>query len=66
METMKPLNCNFKNTIYLTECNQSWKQCTGSSKTKFLYRANNCKSTHRNFKNKKVPKEALKQKIFHE
>ena len=61
------LNCNSKNKVYLIECNQCWKQYTGSSKTKFRYRANNYKSTHRKFKNKKqVPKEALKQKVFHE
>ena len=46
------------------ECNQCWKQYTGSSKTKFCYRANNYKSTHCKFKNKKqVPKETLKQNI---
>ena len=61
------LNCNSKNTVYLIECNQCWKQYTGSSKTKFRYRANNYKSTHRKFKNKKqVPKKTLKQKVFHE
>ena len=27
------LNCNSKNTVYLIECNQCWKQYTGSSKT---------------------------------
>ena len=63
----KPLNCNSKITVYLIECNQCWKQYTGSSKTKFHYRANNYKSTHRKFKNKKqVLEEALKQKYFHE
>ena len=61
------LNYNSKNTVYLIECNQCWKQYTGSSKTKFRYRANNYKSTHRKFKNKKqVEKGALKQKTFHE
>ena len=65
--THQALNCNSKNTVYLIECNQCRKQYTGSSKTKFRYRANNYKSTHRKFKNKKqVPKEALKQKVFHE
>ena len=63
----KSLNCNSKNTIYLIECNQCWKQYTGNSKTKFRYRAINYKSTRYKIKNKKeVPKEALKQKIFHE
>ena len=56
----KPLNCNSKNTVYLIEYNQSCKQHTGSSKTKFCYRANNYKSTHCKFK----IKETLKQKIF--
>ena len=59
------LNCKSKNAVYLIECNQCWKQYTGSSKTKFRYRANNYKSTDRKFKNqKRVPKEALKQKVF--
>ena len=48
----KPINCNSKNTVYLLECNQCWKQYTGSSKTKFRYMANNYESTHRKFKNK--------------
>ena len=61
------LNCNSKNAVYLIEYNQCWKQHTGSSKTKFRYRANNYKSAHHKFKNKKqVAKEALKQKVFHE
>ena len=29
----KPLHCNSKNTLYLTECNHCWKHYTGSSKT---------------------------------
>ena len=49
----KPLNCNSKNTVYLIECNQCWKQYTASSKTKLCYRANNNKSTHCKLKNKK-------------
>ena len=64
---LKPLNCNSKNTVYLIECNHCWKLYTGSSKTKFGYRANKYKSTNRKVKNKKqVPKEALKEKSFHE
>ena len=39
----KPLNCNSKNTVYLIECNQCWKQYIGSSTVKFRYRANNYK-----------------------
>ena len=62
----KPLNCNSKNTVSFIECNQFWKQYTGSTKTKIRYRANNYKSTNLKFKDKKqVPKEALKQNIFH-
>ena len=45
-----------------------------STKTKFRYRINNCKSTHRKFKKKYVEKDLtivikkseLKQKLFHE
>ena len=37
----KPFNCNSKNTVYLIECNQCWKQYTVTSKTKFRYRDNN-------------------------
>ena len=52
---------------YLSECYQRWKQYIASSKTKFCYRANNYKSTHRKSENKEQTlKEALKQKIFHE
>ena len=41
------------------------EQYTGSSKIKFRYIANNYKSTHLQFKDKKqVPEEALKQKHF--
>ena len=41
------------------------EQYTGSSNIRFRYIANNYKSTHLQFKDKKqVPKEALKQKHF--
>ena len=50
------LNWNSKSKAYLIECNQYWKHYTGSSKIKFRYMANNYKSTHGKFKNKKVPK----------
>ena len=67
MSHTQALNCSSKNTVYLIECNQCWKQYTISSKTKFRYRTNGYKSTHRKFKNKiQIPKEALKQKNFHE
>ena len=43
-------------------CNE---QYTGSTKTKFRVRANNYKSTQRNFANKEVVlKQALKQNVF--
>ena len=62
--------------IYLFEC----KQCqyrfpyVGSTKTKFRYRINNYKSTHRKFSKKYaekdlaivIKKSKLKQKLFHE
>ena len=71
-----PLDCNSNHFIYLFE----WKQCqyrflyVGSTKTKFRYRINNYKSTHRKFRKKYVEKDLaivikkseLKQKLFHE
>ena len=43
------------------------EQYTGSAKSKFRSRANNNKSTQRKFVSKEaVPKQALKQKHFHE
>ena len=70
------LDCNFNHVIYLFEC----KQCqyrfpyVGSTKTKFRYRINNYKSTHRKFRKKYVQKyltiviqkSELKQKLFRE
>ena len=54
-------------TVYLIECEICGEQYTGSTKTKFRSRANNYKSTQRKFVNKEaVPKQALKQKCFHE
>ena len=72
----RPLDCNSNHVIYLFES----KQCqyrfpyAGSTKTKFRYRINNCKSTHRKFRKKHVKKDLavvikkseLKQKLFHE
>ena len=53
--------------VYLIEGKIYGEQCTGSTKTKFRSRANNYKSTQRKFMNKEaVPKQALKQKHFHE
>ena len=40
----KPRYCNSKKTVYLIEHNQCCEQYTGSSKTKFRYKANNYKS----------------------
>ena len=54
-----PLDCNSNHVIYLFEC----KQCqyrfpyVGSTKTKFRYRMNSYKSTHRKFRKKYVEKE---------
>ena len=69
------LDCNSNHVIYLFEC----KQCqfcfpyVGSTKTKFRYRRNNYKSTHRKFSKKYVEKDLAilikksksKQKLFH-
>ena len=69
-------DCNSNHVVYLFEC----KQCqyhilyVGSTKTKFRYRINNYKLTHRKFRKKYVEKDLtivikkseLKQKLFHE
>ena len=69
-----PLDCSSNHVIYLFEC----KQCqyrfpyVGSTKTKFRYRINNYKSTHRKFRKKYdekylaivIKKSELKQKCF--
>ena len=53
--------------VYLIECEIFGEQYTGITKKKFRSRANNYKSTQRQFVNKEaVPKQALKQKRFHE
>ena len=66
-KTIKKYNCNTKMAVYLIECEICGEQYIGSTKTKFRSRENNYKSTHRNFWNKEaVPKQALKQKRFHE
>ena len=69
-----PLGCNSNHVIYLFEC----KQCqysfsyVGNTKTKFRYRINNYKSTHRKFRKKNVEKDLaiqkteLKQEMSHE
>ena len=59
--------CNSKIEVYLIECKICCEQYTGSTKTKFRSRANKYKITQRKFMNKEaVPKQALKQKRFHE
>ena len=63
----KEYNCYSKMVVYLIECEICGEQYTGSTKTKFRSTANNYNSTHRKFMNKEVvPKQALKQKRFHE
>ena len=56
-----PLECNSNYVIYLLECNQC--QCrfpyVGRTKTKFRYRINNHKSTHRKFRNKYIEKDLV-------
>ena len=70
------LDCNSNHMIYLFEC----KQCqysfpyVDSTKTKFIYRINDYKPSHRKFRKKYVEKDLaivtkkseLKQKLFHE
>ena len=60
-------NCNSKMVVYLIECRVSGKQYNGSTATKFRRRANNYKSTHRNFwKEQILSNQARIQKRFHE
>ena len=71
-----PLNYNSDHVIYLFKCKQC--QCcfpyVAITKTKFRYRINNCKWTHRKFRKKYVEKDLLivikkiklKQNLFHE
>ena len=51
-----PLECNSNHVIYLFECNQSQYRFpfVGSTKTKFRYRINNFKSTHRKFRKREI------------
>ena len=66
-----PLDCN-SSVIYLFECTYRFPY-VGSTKTKFRYRINNYKSTHRKFRKYYVEKDLaivikkskLKQKLFH-
>ena len=53
--------------VYWIEWEKCGEQCTGNTKTKFRCRANNYKRTQRKFVNKEaVPKQAVKEKRFHE
>ena len=53
--------------VSLRECEIYGEQYTRSTKTKFRSKANNYKTTQRKLVNKEaVPKQALKQKLFHE
>ena len=59
--------CNSKMAVNVIECHTCGEQYTGSTQTKFRFRANKYKSTQRSFVNKEtVPNQALKQKRFHE
>ena len=63
----KNFNCNSKMVAYLMECRVCRKQYNGSTVTKFRARANNCKSTHRNFREEQtLSNQARNQKRFHE
>ena len=63
----KKYNCESKMAVHLIEWEISGEQYTGSTKKKFRSRANNYKSTQRKFvKKETIPKQALKQKSFHE
>ena len=60
-------NCNSKMVVYLIECRVCGKQYNGSIVTKFCARANNYKSTHRNFRKKQIlSNQARNQKGFQE
>ena len=63
----KNFNCNSKMVVCLIECRICGKQYNGSTVTKFRARANNYKSTHRNFlKEQILSNQTCKQKRFHE
>ena len=63
----KKYNYNSKMVVYWIEWEKCGEQYIGSTKTKFRCRANNYKRTQRKFGNKEaVPKQAVKEKRFHE
>ena len=53
-QTKKIFNCYSKMVAYLTECRIWGNQYNGSTVTTFRARANNYKSTHRNFRQKQI------------
>ena len=63
----KKFNCNSKMVVYLIEFRVCRKQYNSSAVTKFRARANNYKSTHRNFwKEQKLSNQARNQKRYHQ
>ena len=63
----KNFNSNSKMVVYLIECRVCGKQYNGSTVRKFCARANNYKSTHRNFRKEQIlSNQARNQKRFHE
>ena len=63
----KNFNCKPKMVVYLIECRVCGKRYKGSTVTKFPARANNYKSTHRNFRKEQIlSNQARNQKHFHE
>ena len=59
----KKFNCNSKIVVYLVECSVSRKQYKSTTVTKFRARANNYRSTHRNFwKGQKLSNQTRNQK----
>ena len=63
----KNFNCNSKMMVCLIECRVCGKQYNSSTVTKFRARANNYKSTHRNFlKEQMLSNQTRNQKRFHE
>ena len=61
----KKFNCNSKMVVYLIEFRVCRKQYNSSAATKFRARANNYKSTHRNFwKEQKLSNQARNQKRY--
>ena len=53
-QTKKIFNCNSKMVAYLTECRICGNQYNGSTVTTFRARANDYKSTHRNFRKEQI------------